>query len=192
MIPTAPAAKLSRYQWTYEEFQRLAQTGFFSDDLRLELIGGDLLPMEPPGPFHAGSINLVSDLLKSAFGSDMVVRTEQPLTTGGASTPQPDVAVCAGTVAEFRRRFPAATEARLVVEIADSTLEKDRGIKASDYAAAGIPEYWIVNLRDLCLETFREPRKGEYLARRTYLPGDTLSPLHAPDAVVSVSELLRV
>ncbi|MBC8138053.1 MAG: Uma2 family endonuclease [Fibrella sp.] len=184
--------ELPRYQWTYDEFRRLALTGFFPEDTELELIGGDLFPMEPPGPFHAGTVNPVADLLKTAFGDGFVVRTEQPLSTGGNSVPQPDVTVCAGDSNEFRRRFPTAEDTRLVVEIADSTLEKDRGIKAADYAAANISEYWIVNLRDLRLETYRDPRNGEFLAARAYLPGDTVSPLHAPNATVAISELLGV
>lgn len=182
--------EIPRYRWTSEEFRRLAATGFFADDVELELIGGDLIPMEPPGPFHSGSIKPVSRILEEAFGNGFHARTEQPLLTGGTSTPQPDVCVVAGSEADFRRRFPTAAETRLVVEIADSTLEKDREVKAPDYATANIPEYWILNLRDLRLETYREPRNGEYLAIHTYLPGDSVSPLHAPEATVSVSELL--
>ncbi len=149
--------ELPRYQWTYDEFRRLAVTGFFPEDTELELIRGDLFPMEPPGPFHAETVNPVADLLKAIFRDGFVVRTEQPLTTGGTSTPQPDVAVCVGKRGDFRDRLPTAEDARLVVEIADSTLEKDRGIKAADYASANVPEYWIVNLRDLRLETYRDP-----------------------------------
>ncbi len=79
-----------------------------------------------------------------------------------------------------------------MVEISDSTLEKDQTIKQQDYAAAGIAEYWIVNLREARLEVYREPdtETGLYRSRRIFTLGETITPLEASGASLSVSDLL--
>ena len=82
------------------------------------------------------------------------------------------------------------TSAVLVIEVARSSLAKDLGTKANQYASARIPEYWVENLVDDCLEVLREPEDGEYTSRTTLRRGDAIRPLCAPDVEIRVDELL--
>lgn len=187
---TTPLIESRKWRWTVEDFLRLGELGFFPGNQKFELIDGEILPMSPPNPPHSGAVNPVYDILKAAFGGDHCVRTEQPILLGPHTQPQPDVAVCVGGAGDYRRRFPVATDVRLIVEVSDSTLAEDRAAKGLLYAGAGIAEYWILNLRDRCLEVYREPDATQYRARRVYVAGESVSPLAAPATLVSVQELL--
>jgi Uma2 family endonuclease len=187
----AAVAERRRWRWSRDAFLRLAELGVFAADEKVELIEGDIVPMAPPNPPHSGAINPVGKLLESAFGSGFHMRTEQPLVLGEDTQPQPDVVICVGEAADYRRRFPTAEDVRLVVEVSDTTLAEDRAVKGPLYARAGIPEYWILNLRDACLEVFREPDGARYRAQRLYTAGETVAPLAAA-ASVDVAALLGV
>ena len=187
----SPAAEeRPRWRWTREAFARMCEAGLFGPADRVELIEGDIIALSPPNPLHSGAVRPNGRLLEDAFGLGFCARMEQPIVTGGDTQPQPDIAVCVGSDADFRRRFPVASEVRLIVEIADSTVETDR-VKGAVYATAEIAEYWILNLRDQQLEVYRDPADGQYLSRRIYRPAESVAPLGAPSqALVSVSALL--
>jgi Uma2 family endonuclease len=104
--------------------------------------------------------------------------------------PEPDLAIVAGKDADYDLKHPTA--ALLVVEVADSSLAQDRLTKGAIYAAAGIPEYWIVNLRDDCVEVLRRPDSGarRYTERRIATRRDSLDVVAFPDIVLRVDELI--
>ncbi len=186
---------LPHRRYTRDEYYRMIKAGVFAPDERVELIDGEIVTMAPAGPEHASLSDPVRDLLVAAFGAGHCVRTQAPLSLGQASDPEPDVAVVPGVWRDYTRRHP--TTAVLVVEISQATLQKDRGIKASLYAAAGIPEYWIVNVEQDILEVFRDPQPdtiapwGASYARTERLGrGATVSPLNAPAAAIRVEDLL--
>lgn len=78
----------------------------------------------------------------------------------------------------------------MLVEVSDSTLAFDRQTKSVLYAQAGIPEYWILNLINNALELYRDPQPEGYQSKNVYPASAQIAPLFAPDAVVSVSDLL--
>ncbi len=108
------------------------------------------------------------------------------------SEPEPDLAVLRGSPRDWLADHPST--AALVVEIAETSLRFDRVVKGRVYAAAGIADYWIVNLRDRVVEVYREPirgtRRARYASAHLAHPGETLTPLAAPDARIAVDELL--
>ena len=99
-----------------------------------------------------------------------------------------------GSRLDYEDHHPAPSEVRLRVEISDSTLAKDRGRKAEDYARAGIADYWIVNLGDRQLEIHRDPGPSPgghgCKIRRVLLEGEAIAPLLAPGRLVAVTDLL--
>jgi Uma2 family endonuclease len=113
---------------------------------------------------------------------------QMPLAIDNYSLPEPDIAVVVGSVRDYRDAHP--TTAILVVEVADSSLEHDKGRKLMRYGAADIPEYWIINLRDYCLEVYQNPVNGLYQTRRVLFAQDTLAPLSHPGLAINVNELL--
>ncbi len=181
-----------RWKMTREQYHRLGELGFFGDQ-RVELIEGEVY-MTTMGPEHGFTVNRFIHSLVPQFTSEQYhARVQTPLTIG-ESEPQPDLAVVEGKLEDYRTQHP--TTALLVIEISDTTLQFDRTHKASLYASAGIPEYWIVNLAERVLEVYREPapmddapfRAGYKLSRRT-TQDETISPLFDPELKIPVKEL---
>ncbi len=170
----------------------MGQAGVFPPGERVELIEGEIFPMSPHNPPHSNRIERLNTLLVMAFGKTHGVRVQLPLTLNHLSEPEPDFAI---VPLQTWTRHP--DRADLVIEVADSSLSFDRNQKASVYAKAGIVEYWILNLKVGRLEVRRDPAASsdapygwEYATLHLLAPGQTISPLLAPDTSFEVSQLL--
>lgn len=142
------------HSWTCEEFNRIAESGAF-EGLAIELIDGAVIDMSPIGSPHSAIVSLINGVLYEVYHTrdQFVVRCQLPLMLDESSQPQPDLAVVPGKARDYLLRHPA--HALLVVEVADTSLAFDRGIKAERYSQANIQEYWIVNLIDEQIEVYR-------------------------------------
>jgi Uma2 family endonuclease len=190
-----PASSVRAKHWTRVEYERLVDLGAFRPGERLELVGGTLLVREPQGGPHVTAVGLVEDALREAFGAGWTVRVQGPIALDEDSEPEPDIAVVPGSRRDYRRAHPS--RAVLIVEVADSSLDFDRGEKASLYARAWIADYWILDPGAQVLEVYREPapapqaRYGHrYGATITLGARDRVSPLAAPTATIRVADLL--
>ena len=184
--------RMTRHLFSREDYHALAAVGLLNDQ-RVELIEGEIIDMAPIGDWHAAVTHPMAVLLEELFGSGFSARNQVPIMVGGdrqPSEPQPDITVVVGAWRDYGARKPGPKDIVLVVEVADTSLEFDRNIKARLYAAAGIPEYWIVNLVDNCLEVHRNPANAAYGAVNIYKPTDRVTPLHAPGGSISVAEFL--
>jgi hypothetical protein len=114
------------------------------------------------------------------------VRVQSPLALSDDSEPEPDIAVV--PAAEYRRAHP--TQALLVVEVADTSVQKDRGIKTALYATADIPEFWLVNLIDRVVEIHRTPVSGRYTDVQLVDHGGHLTSAAFRDVRIAVADLL--
>jgi Uma2 family endonuclease len=174
--------------FTRTELERMEDAGIFHPDERIELIGGELFQKELPLKIpHATAIRLCEAALRNIFTEGYLVSVQLPLTLSERDEPIPDVAVVPGTIRDYEKHHPST--ALLVVEVSETTLRFDRQVKASLYAWAGIPEYWIVNLVDGVVEVYREPTPMRrtpygfgYLKTAIYRVGDQIVPLSLPDA----------
>lgn len=182
-------------RWKRVEYERLVEKGVFMPGERVELIDGLLVVAEPQSASHFAAVRLVERALVRAFGEGWDVRAQGPIALDDASEPEPDVAVVRGELRDYVRAHPA--DPVLVVEVALTSVNFDREHKASLYARAGRPEYWIVNLVDRVLEVRREPAPSpsapygwDYTTVEVLRPGDSVSPLAAPAAQIAVSDLL--
>ena len=184
------AVSLQPHLWTREEYEKMVSAGVFHPEDRLELVNGEILEMAPQSSAHATAVCLVNEALSAAYTPGFVLRVQVPVALGESSEPEPDIAVVRGRPRDYLAHHP--TTASLVVEIADSSLGYDRGRKKELYAASGIPEYWIINLVDHCLEVYRDPdqEKATYQSCAVLTRNDTVSPLARPDASISVADLL--
>jgi Uma2 family endonuclease len=186
--PNAPAARRSLRNFSRRDYEHMIGAGILGEDEHVELIGGRILEMSPEGPAHAGAIDLCAEALRVAFGSAYTVRVQHPLIVDPMDEPEPDVAIVAGGPRDHLDEHPRT--AALIVEVAESSLEYDRGVKARLYARAGFAEYWIVNLRDRCVEVHRQPSPEGYGRMTALAAGATVTPLEAPAAPVAVAALL--
>lgn len=168
----------------------LAECGIFTPDDRIELLEGLIVSMPPSSPKHASTVNRVQNVLQKAVGSDVNLRIQLSFLAGDASVPEPDVAIVPGNADTYVARHPST--ALLVVEVSESSVVQDRLTKSRIYAGAGIPNYWIVNLRDDCVEVFRAPHPEKRVyTERTIRTGDELLAFDAfPEVAVRAGELL--
>jgi len=193
--PHAPPAGVQRYRFTPDQFEQLGRLGLF-DHLRVELIGGEIVQMPPIGPEHSVGKTYTASAWQRRKQPKWHVRVDDPLRLGD-SEPVPDVAIVPGKPSDYRAHHP--TTALLVIEIADTSLEYDRTEKMSLYAAAGILEYWIVNLVERCVEVYREPASpaagtafnARYRALRYYGLDETVQPLFEPTLAIPVRALFE-
>lgn len=180
--------------WTRGEYYKMAEAGLF-EGRHVELTEGQVIEMSPMGSQHATAVALTARALEKAFGQGYFVRWQMPLAASEISEPEPDAAVIAGDVRDYREAHP--TTAVLIVEVADTSLGYDRTHKASVYAKAGIIDYWIVNLIDRQLEVHRSPGTDAarpfgfgYADVKILSSVDSITTLSAPRATVVVANLL--
>ncbi|HEY3448251.1 MAG TPA: Uma2 family endonuclease [Myxococcales bacterium] len=164
------------------EYDRMVDLGLFASE-RVELLYGALVQRTPQGGQHAYLLVQLNKLFVSALGDRADVRLQMPLAATEDSEPEPDLAI----VPPGLREHPKS--ALLVIEVADSSRQKDRGLKTGLYAAAGIPEYWVIDLVEKVVEVRTDPERGRYKSLATVEQGK-LSPKAFPDIQVDVGALL--
>ena len=182
-------------RWTRVEYERLVALGVFRPDERLELIDGALFVSEPQGSRHAAAIRRVLAALRHALGDAWQIDSQLPIALDADSEPEPDVAVVPRDPGAYRDGHPS--RAVLIVEIAEQSYRIDREYKASLYARAGVPDYWIIDLAHDAVQVHRDqgpspdaPCGWRYRSVVTLSPPATVSPLAAPDAPILAADLL--
>jgi len=166
------------------EYERLVQEGFF-DNEKVELIEGIIVQMSPIGPAHANPVDLLVESLVPRIAGRARLRVQQPFALSDSSEPEPDLAIV--PIGDYSQSHPS--RALLIIEVADSSLEHDRETKASLYAAAGVPEYWIVDVIARVVEVHTQPGAGGYASVQRSETNSVLSIAALPDVTVDVSGL---
>jgi Uma2 family endonuclease len=188
--PAPPDQGVRPRQWTRKEYNRAAELGLFGPEERLELLDGEIIRKMTPGGPHAAVVTNATELLSRSFGTGYHVRAQQPLILNNRSEPEPDLVVVPGIPFDYLPSHPKAADARLVVEVSDTTLRFDRNRKQAAYARAGVVEYWIINLLERQVEVYRDPSGARYRSVTLYREPEVVTPLAAPHASLSVSDLL--
>ena len=158
---TALDPSIPRHRLRVADVERMVEAGILADDERVELLAGELVTVSPQGPAHASCKRTLARRLRETFGSGLLVLEQDPLECGSYSLPEPDLAVVRGDEASFRTRHPRGDEALLVVEVARTSQRVDHD-KAAIYAAAGVREYWLVDLRARIATLHRAPSVNGY------------------------------
>lgn len=154
------------WQLSVEQFEEMVRRGIISEKDPVYLWKGRLARQMAPNPPHTLVVMLCREAVQRLIPMTWHVREEKPLRLRlQPSLPEPDLAVVRGTPRDYSRTIPTTEDAALVVEVADSSLRFDRQI-AADYAAEGVPVYWIVNLAERCVEVYSEPVEGTYRQRQ--------------------------
>jgi Uma2 family endonuclease len=169
---------------TVAEYHRLAEIGVLTENDRVELIDGAIVQLSPIGPVHATSVTGLHNHLVRSIGDSVEVRSQNPVRLNDRSEPEPDVAVL--QLRSYREMTPTPADVILLIEVADSTLADDRGTKLPPYAAAGIPEVFLVDVLAEQVERHTEPRDGEYRTIITAGRGETLRSSVLPALAIPV------
>jgi Uma2 family endonuclease len=166
---------LERRRFTVAEVERMVETGLLAEDEPVQLIDGELILMSPQGPEHSAIMEDLAERLRGAYRDIGHPRLQSPVRASDTSMPEPDIAVVRGARRDYLHAHPDGGDTLLVVEIAMTSQRVDR-TKAAVYAAAGVPEYWIVDLAARCVEAHRNAHDGRYTSVTTLLESATLSP----------------
>jgi Uma2 family endonuclease len=160
-----------------EQYHAMIRAGILTDDDPVELLDGWLVSKIPKNPPHRVVTRLIRQALERLVPAAWYVDTQEPITTAD-SEPEPDVVVVRGETRQYVDRHPGPEDVGLVVEVADTTLQRDRTSKKRLYARAGIPVYWIVNLPERRCEVYSAPsgavRRPDYRQHQDYGVSDTL------------------
>ncbi len=179
-------------RWTTAEYYRMGELGLF-DDERVELLDGEIWTLPPQGTPHFSAVEAAAEILLDAFGSGFTVRRHGPIRLEDGTEPESDVVIVPGSRRDYADHHPVPAEVRLLTEVSDATLRKDRSKKRDDYARAGIADYWIINLVHRQLEVYRDPAPipsgHAYKTLLTLFDGDTIAPLSAPNSTIAVGDL---
>ncbi len=180
-----------RRRFTVDECLAMEKAGILYKSDRVELIDGVIIIMPPIGIRHTGGTNWITSLLVPPLIGRATVQMAGPIYLNDHSAPQPDVALVPWTEPGSGPLVDATPDkVYLVIEFADSSLAYDRGAKLARYAAAGIPEVWVANLRAQEVTAYAEPSGAEYGSVRTYQVGESISPRAFPDVVLAVSDFM--
>ena len=176
-------------RFTVDEYLALGAAGILVKEERIELLDGEIIQMAPIGNRHLNSVDWSGDLMREGVGRRAMVRVQGSIQLDDATMPEPDIAV-------IRRRSindigpVLPSDVYLVVEVADSSLEFDLGEKLARYAAAGIPEVWVANLRAGELVVNTDPEGTAYTNVRVISLDGQVSPQAFPDITLAVADFI--
>ena len=182
-------AEVKRHRFTVEEYHRMGETGLLGEDDRVELIDGEVVEMAAIGTRHfACVVNLTHVLMKSC-GDRYFVSVQNPLTLGEVTEPQPDLSLLKARP-DPSGSLPGPEDVALVIEVSDTTLSYDRNVKLPRYAAASVPEVWIVDLEDGRIEVHSEPSPNGYETSGESRTGEYAHSTSIDGLAVAVDEIL--
>jgi Uma2 family endonuclease len=158
--------------FTVERYHAMIDAGVLGPEDKVELLHGQIVPMSPVGRLHAACVSRLSTYFIRQFSDQYTCRTQDPITILPESEPEPDFVVTKYDEDSYAAGHPAPSDIELLIEVSDSTLDKDRTYKLPLYAANLVREYWIVNLVERQFEVYTKP-DGVSMYRDTniYLEG---------------------
>lgn len=189
--PPPARAQGRAWKWTLAQFNEMWERGYF-EGRRVEFVFGEVIDMGKQGWPHVAALSLLIEALRRAFPTGYWIYDQKPFPVAG-SEPEPDAAIVPGSPRDYTSH---PTTAVLVVEVSDTTLNYDLTTKAELYATAGITDYWVLDVSARELHVFRDPQTNAalnvttYRAHTTHAANEAVSPLAAPNASISVADLL--
>lgn len=180
-----------RRLFTVNEYLAMDEAGILYKSDRVELIDGVIIIMPPIGDRHVSGSNWGNTLFVPPLIGRATVQVAGPILLNDRSMPEPDIALVRWTAPGSGPTGHATPEdVYLIIELADTSLAFDQGPKLARYAAAGIPEVWIANLRAQEVTAYAEPSGSEYASVRIYRAGESISPRAFPDVALAVSDFM--
>jgi Uma2 family endonuclease len=168
------------------EYDQLIALGAFEDE-KIELLDGELVAMSPIGTAHNSTVQKLTELLILALHGRAAVRCQCSFAASEISEPEPDFVVAPRS--DYDDDHPS--QAHQIIEVSESSLAKDRGRKLRLYASCQVPEYWVVNLVERCIEVYRDVEGASYARVERYERGQSIQLLAFSDVSIAVSDVLK-
>ena len=185
-----PIANPHKFLLTTDQYHLMHEAGVFQDGDRLELVNGEIQTMSPIGRKHVACIIRLVKLFEKRLGDRVMVSAQNSIRLNNHAEPQPDIAILKWRDDFYHEALPTPDDILLIIEVADSSLDYDRHVKAPLYAAAAIPEMWLFDVNQKIIEGYSQPSPNGYKLLRRYDEGDKLSILAFPDVTFNWNELI--
>lgn len=177
--------------FTVKDYHRMAEAGILDPDERVELLDGQIIKMPAKGTAHEAAITRTDLFLRERLGRGVLLRLQSPIQLNEYSEPEPDIAVAIPEPLFYENHHPTPSEVYLIIEVADTRLNRDTEFKARLYAQAGIADYWVLDVNERQLHAFQEPSPNGYQSEAILSAREAVSPLAFPDVTITVGEMLR-
>ena len=187
-LKTSLAVHPERMRFTVEQYYKIGASGAIPDDLRTELVNGEIIMAPPPDPIHSASEIRTLELSQSRVPGTVQVRVEQPIHLNDHSEPVPDISIVKRK--DYDTRHPKPADVYLVIEFSNTTLANDLSAKRDLYAGVAIAEYWVVDLHGRQVHVFTKPKAGSYREQRLFVDGDTMKCASLATLQIKVTEML--
>lgn len=178
------------HRFTVHDYERMIDAGVFLESGRIELWDGEIVEMTPIGLPHEVSVDRLNRLFTDALGHQAIVKIQGSVRIDDGTQPQPDVSILLARDDFYASRRPGPADIALLVEVSDSSLSYDRNVKMPRYAASGVREGWVVDLRNEVVYVSTDPLPGGYATTTTAGRGNHVSPTAFPDLHLAVDDIL--
>jgi Uma2 family endonuclease len=189
-MATIPSELMTRHRLTVDDYHHMAESGILGPHDRVELIAGEVLDMSPIGSLHAALVAALSDYLGRLAAGRLTVWSQNPIRLDGSSEPQPDIALVKPRPDFYAAAHPGPADTLLVIEVAESSLAYDLGVKVPLYARHGIPEVWVIDAATRTTHRFLKPRPEGYSEQGMITLEEPLACLALPGEAKNLATIL--
>lgn len=178
-----------RRRFTVDEYHKMIDAGIFQEDDRIELLDGEIQNMSPIDAVHVAHVNRLTRLFVRMIDEQAIVSVQNPVELNDYSEPQPDIALLCWRDDFYETHLPTPADSLLFIEVANSTATTDRKEKLPRYADAGIPEVWIINIKQQIIEQYTQPDGKVYVNRKLIKRGVITTTTLLPAITVAVEQI---
>ncbi len=186
----APFDTRGRYAFTVADYHQLIASGHFTCADRIELINGELTLMPPIGPEHSFHTTRITNIVPLKLPGGVLLRMNEPVSIRNHSEPQPDAAIVRDRADGYRTAHPEPKDVLLIIEVADNSVDFDLKVKSKLYSKAGIPEYWVVEVKERRVSVHTIPTARGYKTMQVFEGGDVIKSCSVKGLTIKVKELL--
>ena len=183
------ATEPARHRFSLEQYERMVETGVLLEDDRVELIEGEIVEMTPIDPSHSTVVHLLARRFFD-LGDRAVVRIQDAVRVRPDSEPEPDLVVARPPYQRYLRRHPEPPDILLIVEVARTSVDSDRGVKVPLYGRHGVPETWLADITSGRFEIYREPTPDGYAQVDLVGRDGIVVPVSFDDLRIAVDDVL--
>ena len=177
--------------FTVAEYHQMGETGILGEDDRVELLDGEIVEITPIGPPHASVVLRLTQLFSNRVGQHAIVSVQNPIELSILdSEPQPDLTLLRHRADFYATQHPGPGDILLVVEVMDTSADRDRRLTLPLYGRAAIHEVWLVDLGAERIEVYRQPESDGYRQTRLLRRGESTAIEALPDVVIRADEIL--
>ena len=181
---------ITRKKFRASETRKMMEVGILPEESGWELINGEIIHRMTIGSKHAGTIKKLNRILTNLVGEQAIVSVQDPVHLDEYNEPEPDIALLKTREDFYTESHPLPEDVLLLVEVSDSTIEFDRTVKKTLYAAAEIAEFWLVNLRENTIEVYSQPKNGTYRLARILEKGEAVKSDSVKNLSIEIEEIL--